>query len=111
MPPVEFERTTLMSKRQKTVRAFEHVAIAITRITAYALQMHHYFGGGRKSGDDLFGPASSDVLSKCLHTLFLHSRFFRFTSSVQHKFPVCDDIYMSYNLYPLSIALSFRTDW
>ena len=72
MPPPEFERKTPVSKRQKTVS----FATAISRIHPVSLQMHHYLG----------------VLTTCLYTLFLFGRFFRFSSSVRHKFRVCADI-------------------
>jgi hypothetical protein len=72
MPPAEFELTTPVSKRQKTVR----IATAICRIHLLSLQMHHYLG----------------ILTTYRYTLFLFFRFFRFSSSVHHKFRVCADI-------------------
>jgi len=74
MLPAEFERTTPVSERQKTVRIA--TAISLIHLLSLSLQMHHYLG----------------VLTTCLYTLFLFSRFFRFSWSIHHKSRVCADI-------------------
>jgi hypothetical protein len=71
MPRAEFERTTPVSKRQKTVR----IATAISRILL-----------------SLYRCTVTSGYSQNVYKHFLFCRFFLLSSRVHHKFRVCADI-------------------